>query len=139
MEVEKFILAEGCTINSRLNASCPNSFATCNGPQAPSLQMLILWMPQQRDLIVLCMRDAQCRAAGAVPCTPQNPLQDQSTQAASYRPGCPLMAPSGALLQTLPLAEVKVLKVMASSLEAARANDWVMRGYKRPAPCFHLE
>lgn len=73
VEVEKFILAEHCTISSRLNASCPNSFATCKGPQALSLQMLIPRRPQGRKLIVLRIRSVQPGLGWLSPHTPQNP------------------------------------------------------------------
>lgn len=70
-------MAEHCTINSRLNASCPNSFATCNGPLAGGIQMLIPHMPREKKLIVLFYK---CRSGGCDDCPLYSLYNSQMTR-----------------------------------------------------------
>lgn len=127
VEPEKFILAEHGAINSRLNVSCPHSFATCNGPQAPGLQMPILWMPQEGKLIVLGIRNVQSRVAVAVPCTPQKIL-----------PGRGARAVDGSQLRLCLVPAVGRSRVTPSCV-SFQSNLWLTREDKRAGLCFNLK
>lgn len=66
--------------------------------------MLILWMLQEKKLIVLCIRSAQSGVVVAVPVYSLSPLQDQSL----ILPANSSVAAGGCQLSTpwiLPLAE----------------------------------